>query len=79
MEEIEERTTKYAFWIYVLGKPTFQVLYDEAMLTEHCRIHAVAPPVKIKQEHENLSYDDLKKLYPEPPYSPIPKAKKPAD
>lgn len=69
---------KYAFWVKGNRGEEFQVLGDNA-LNEWDILHGVAPPKPIKPEHENMSLHHLRGLYPCPPPSPIPKAKKQSD
>jgi hypothetical protein len=66
---------KYAFWVQ--GRKDFELqILTSTVITEHDRIRAVAPPIEINVIHEDLSIDDLKELYPVPPYSPISKGKR---
>jgi hypothetical protein len=67
---------KYAFWIDGVKGPELQVLYESKIITEHDRLHAVAPPTPIHVMHEDLSLEDLKELYPAPAFSPISKGKR---
>jgi hypothetical protein len=82
MEEdrpIEKRSVR-AFWKLGAGyEPTFQIIGHDYMLTDHDVTNGVAPPVDIKSEHEHLSFYRLRELYPCPPESKIPKAKRVAD
>jgi hypothetical protein len=68
--------TKYVLWKHSLLGSEMHLLHDNATLNEHDIRLGIAPPEKISKEHEELNYDELKKLYPCPEPAPIPKAKR---